>query len=50
LRANSLGGFGGQDTADAAFFEWRFDWLGGTALDVIYFDQSDQSHREHVAL
>ena len=50
-KLNSLGGYGGQDTESAAFFEWRLDWPGGTSLDVIYFDEGDHVvHREHVAL
>lgn len=50
-KLNSLGGYGAQDSESAAFFEWRFDWPGGTSLDVIYFDEDDHVvHREHVAL
>src|SRR6476469_6626815 len=28
-------------TENTAFFEWRFDWPGGTSLDVMYFDEGD---------
>jgi len=50
-KLNSLGGYGVQDTESTAFFEWRFDWPGGTALDVIYLDEDKRIvHRERVAL
>jgi hypothetical protein len=51
-KLDSLGGFGGQETeSSAAFFEWRFDWPGGAAVDVIYLDEGDHIvQRERVAL
>jgi hypothetical protein len=50
-KLNSLGGHGGQDAEDQAFFEWKFDWPGGTAVEVVYFDDGNQvAHREHVVL
>lgn len=50
-KLNSLGGMGRQKTETAACFEWRFDWPGGTALDVIYLEEGDHIVLwEHVAL